>query len=455
MSQGQRTYVQDYIARIRYSNALPPPPCPPKLLDIPNTGLSSGQYTSAGFASRLAREQPSNIEADAELGMPIDLVGIPGVFDGDESAIQAMERPPPLHPADRALMRPPNALGKPSSGASGISFLRKTEYTTSHHTGGSRFESSNSSNTMRTKNKRRRPADVSQDDPTTISRHILKGFNIAYPADAFGGPDSGDRLRAADISSEEKQAWRTPKHPSAPGVHLVDSYPLLPDWDAAPDTGSYTVIKFTAPPIRHTRDSTYDDRLDVAILRPGGQSQADQAKYQQAEEEFKEDPTARRPVRQYWYEFFLPASKDKIHAIKRNFTTNDPDNEDEIPFDTGVDEEGRPRKLFKYENVRSYETDTQVAGGDQFGEVVALALHDGDEHRDEPLRTGKLQKAAYFYPISQRTSIKPRRANKPGYEEEDEGKQKVHIIETVARDPDEKETEERRAFRKQYDIIET
>ena len=86
MSSSQRqAYHQDYIARIRYSNALPPPPCPPKLLDIPNTGLSSGQYTSAAFASRLVREQPLNIEADAELGMPIDLVGIPGVFDGDES----------------------------------------------------------------------------------------------------------------------------------------------------------------------------------------------------------------------------------------------------------------------------------------------------------------------------------------------------------------------------------
>lgn len=33
----------------------------------------------------MAREQPLNIEADAELGMPIDLVGIPKVFDGDES----------------------------------------------------------------------------------------------------------------------------------------------------------------------------------------------------------------------------------------------------------------------------------------------------------------------------------------------------------------------------------
>src|SRR3981081_415220 len=79
-----RMIQQDYIARIRYSNTLPPPPNPPKLLDIPNTGLSSGQYTSAGFASRLAREQPLNIEADAELGMPMDVVVLPGVFDGDE-----------------------------------------------------------------------------------------------------------------------------------------------------------------------------------------------------------------------------------------------------------------------------------------------------------------------------------------------------------------------------------
>jgi hypothetical protein len=84
-SGGERMIHQDYIARIRYSNALPPPPNPPKLLDIPNTGLVSGQYTTPGFASRLAREQPLNIEADAELGMPLDLVGMPGVFDGDES----------------------------------------------------------------------------------------------------------------------------------------------------------------------------------------------------------------------------------------------------------------------------------------------------------------------------------------------------------------------------------
>lgn len=80
-----RMVYQDYIAKIRYSNTLPPPPNPPKLLDIPGTGLVNSKYTTAGYASRLAREQPLNIEADAELGMPIDLIGIPGVFEGDES----------------------------------------------------------------------------------------------------------------------------------------------------------------------------------------------------------------------------------------------------------------------------------------------------------------------------------------------------------------------------------
>ena len=87
MAAPARSYHQDYIAKVRYSNQLPPPPDPPKLLDIPGTGLAGGQYTSAGYASRLAREQPLNIEADAELGMPIDLVGIPGVFDGDERGV--------------------------------------------------------------------------------------------------------------------------------------------------------------------------------------------------------------------------------------------------------------------------------------------------------------------------------------------------------------------------------
>jgi RNA polymerase II-associated factor 1 len=84
MSTNRPPVHQDYIARIRYTNALPPPPFAPKLLEISNASIASGQYTSASFASRLAREQQLNVEADAELGMRLDLVGMKGAFDGND-----------------------------------------------------------------------------------------------------------------------------------------------------------------------------------------------------------------------------------------------------------------------------------------------------------------------------------------------------------------------------------
>ncbi|KAH9871795.1 hypothetical protein J1614_006052 [Plenodomus biglobosus] len=440
---------QDYIARIRYSNALPPPPCPPKLLDIPNTGLSSGQYTSASFASRLAREQPLNIEADAELGMPIDLVGIPKVFDGDESAIQAMPHPPPLSAADRALMRPPNALGKSNTAATGITFLRRTEYVTSSTTGGSKFESSNSSNTMRLRRKRK-VAETSQDDPTSIARHILKGFNIAYPADAYNGQDSAENLRAAESTSEERLAWNKPKNPKNPQLKLLDAYPLLPDWDATPDTGSYMLFKFQAPPVNNPSDRSYDPRLDVAIVRPAGQTIEDHEIYLQNYEEHRKDPTAPTPIPRYQFEYFLPPSREKVPGIKRNFTTHDPNNEADIDFDIAEDDEGQPRKCFKYENIRTYETTAQTGDPhDTYGDVVALALHDPEKHESERLRDTSLQKAAYFYPIIQRTSIRPRRPGRPNLTEE---QQKVDVIEAAGKEPG-NEAERREVFRKRAEGI--
>ncbi|KAF3036037.1 hypothetical protein E8E12_003249 [Didymella heteroderae] len=448
-SQRSSVVPQDFLARIRYSNALPPPPCPPKLLDIPNTGLSSGQYTSASFASRLAREQPLNIEADAELGMPIDLVGIPKVFDGDESAIHAMAHPPPLCAADRALMRPPNALGKTHSNATGTSFLRRTEYITSSTTGGSKFESSNSSNTMRVRRKRKLQ-DTSVDDPLNISRHILKGFNLAYPADAYNGQDSAENIRAAEISAEERQAWNKPKNPRNPNLRLLDSYPLLPDWDAMTDTGAYMMFKYMAAPVNDPLNPAYDPRLDVALLRPAGQSIKDQELYQQEKEAQKEDPTAPAPTSRFHFEFFLPGSRDRVHDIQRNLSTNDPNAEDIVFDGEGEDDEGRPRKFFKYDNIRTYETSQQVSCEDVYGDVVALAMHDPEKHRQDSLRSTKLQKAAYFYPIIQKTSIRPRR---PGHFEMVEEQQRVDVIEAAGKEPG-NEAEKRESYRRKAEPIE-
>lgn len=72
---------------MRYRNDLPPPDMPPKFLDIPHEGLE--RLLTPGFASNLARREEPNIDVDAEGGMPIDLVGIPGLHLGDESGMSS------------------------------------------------------------------------------------------------------------------------------------------------------------------------------------------------------------------------------------------------------------------------------------------------------------------------------------------------------------------------------
>jgi RNA polymerase II-associated factor 1 len=366
------------------------------------------------------------------------------------SAIEAMPHPPPLSVADRALMRPPNALGKAKGDATTATFLRRTEYVTSSTTGGSKFESSNSSNTMRLR-KKRKAVETSVDDPTNIARHILKGFNIAYPEDAYKGQDSADNLRAAESTPEDRMAWNKPKNPRNANLRLLDSYPLLPDWDATPDTGAYMIFKFTAPPINNPLDRSYDPRLDVALLRPAGQTIEDHETFLKDREAHREDPTVPPPIPRYQFEFFLPSSKDKVPGIKRNLTTHDPENDAEIDFDIAEDDEGQPRKCFKYENVRTYETNQQVGDAhDTYGDCIAMALHDPEKHPNERLRDTSLQKAAYFYPIIQRTSIRPRRPGRVEYVEE---QQKVDIVEVAGREPG-NEAEKRLAFRIRAEGIE-
>lgn len=76
-------FHQEYIASLRYRNDLPPPEMPPKFLEISHEGID--RFLTPGFASNMMRREEPNIEVDAEGGMHIDPVGIPGLHLGDES----------------------------------------------------------------------------------------------------------------------------------------------------------------------------------------------------------------------------------------------------------------------------------------------------------------------------------------------------------------------------------
>ncbi|KAK5108967.1 hypothetical protein LTR62_007682 [Meristemomyces frigidus] len=421
----ERVVHQDYIARIRYSNALPPPPNPPKLLDIPGTSLAAGPYTSAGYASRLVREQPLNIEADAELGMPIDLIGIPGIFDGDERAISA--RPDAhIHPADKALLKPLSALGKASAAQGAVSFLRRTEYTASQVP--QSLVSNTSKDMMRVRNdpKRRKISTLEREDPINIIRNIVKGFDIAYPADAFKGDDSTNNIRGAMVTDTEAHAWLKPKHPTKPELQLLDSYPVLPDLDALPTNGAYLITKFQSAP---SVGDTYNDKFDSAILRPIEDPQRT-AEYNRRMEQWDPNGTKIQPLPEYKYDYYLSENASALPNIKRKFNVNDPENEDPDLYTDEVDDDGK--RGFTYTRIRTYETYNQHGNPNNFyNDSVALALHDPDMEITGAV-TGaakRLAKAAYYYPIVQRTALRPkrkiRRPGQPETQADDEDEDRV------------------------------
>ncbi|KAI5841728.1 RNA polymerase II-associated [Tricharina praecox] len=388
-----RTYPQDYIARIRYNNALPIPIGPPKLLDVPNSAFS--QYTDTSFVSQLARSEPLNIEVDSELGMPLDLVHIPRVFEGDDSVLRPMDPIPPVDPRDRALLRPAASLGKPTNrtatGGSSVSFLRRTEYISAEQSRSS-FKSTTSSQLVAIPSKSRRTTQRPEDtDPVRILAAVMKGFDVANPNPDV--PDAARQYASGDKAAmNAERNWKELKHPNKPGVKALETFPLLPHLEGMSDTGGYMVFKFQTAPTDAERDGRRDVRIDMSLFQPVETHHDDET-----------PPEERREC----FDFYIPDTTTTAGAVKRKFSYEEDLDDDE----------------FRYTYVRRYEAKDTRGGHTQFDmqpEEVAMCLRAGDEDRP---------RGAYFYPILGRYTIRPKRKAKFQFDlsqrREDEGEEEL------------------------------
>jgi len=372
-----RTYPQDYIARIRYNNALPVPIGPPKLLDIPNSAFS--QYTDTSFVSQLARSEALNIEVDSELGMPLDLVHIPRVFEGDDSVLRPMDPIPPVDPRDRALLRAAASLGKPTnrtaSGGSSVSFLRRTEYISSEQSRSS-FKSTTSGQLVAIQSsKARRTAHRPEDtDPVRILAAVMKGFDVANPNPDV--PDAARQYASGDKAAmNAERNWKEMKHPNKPGVKALETFPLLPHLEGMSDTGGYMVFKFQSAPTDESRDGHRDVRVDMSLFQPV---------------EIHHDEEIPPEERKECFDCYIPDTPTTAGAVKRKFEYGDELNDDE----------------FRYTYVRRYEAKDTRGGHTQFDqqpEEIAMCLQSGD---------GDGPRGAFFYPILGRYTIRPKRKTK-------------------------------------------
>lgn len=350
------------------------------------------------------------------------------------AAIQAPLAIPPVHPKDKSLLRPLAELGKPAFNPAGYSFLRRTEYisTDAKARAEANAHAAKTSGKPPTASKARKPIDASKEDPVSILRSTVKGFDLANPEDAYTGPDTTTNIRGAIPAPAETDAWKRPKHPSKPDVKLLDAYPLKPDLDAIPDSGAYMITKFAGNPTPVTE--ARDIRMDVGILYPR-----------------ELDPDC------YNYEFFLPDSEVSTKNVMRKLDVTDDACDDAALYtDKAPDGSG----VFKFDFLRTYESGRGFTRGDQQYREVALALHDPEfdqksastEHTARGNGIDPLDKGAYYYPVTSKVQLKPRR-NKNlvqlGLASQATGEeaQKFDGIRLTVREPDEGERAKRATHR--------
>jgi RNA polymerase II-associated factor 1 len=293
-------------------------------------------------------------------------------------AIQAPLHTPTPHPHDRALLRPLSTLGKPKFSDSGVSFLRRTEYISSH-TSKSRFESTTSRSLVENTGTRlKRPAaNIDKQSPEYIKSQVEKSFQIAA-----SNLKEGNSIR----------------HPTNRNLKLQASYPLIPDLDAFPDAGGYITIKFLTNPVPPS--STYDVRLENSLLRPIPPTQEEQLAKMASREAHELDPERNPPPDEtIEYEFFLTETPEEALKFKQKFDVLDTEKDDDELY-TGTN--GAGEGCFRFKRIRPYESASQIGSVlDKYDDEVMIALHDGSD--------GLHQKAAYYYPIVQRTAIRPQR----------------------------------------------
>jgi RNA polymerase II-associated factor 1 len=284
-----------------------------------------------------------------------------------------------LHPHDRALLRPLSTLGKPKAGDAAVSFLRRTEYIASVDSkskGGSALRSLNNSSANRRAPKRKSP-EPDRDSPAYVKRKIDQGFSLAQE-------NLKDRTRV--------------RHPTKRNLKLVDAFPLLPDLEAFPDSGSYVTIRFANNPV--PKSSTFDKRMLHGIFKPIEQTDAEIEAHKLAEDAYAEDPEHNpKPNNEMNYEFYLASSSSAAKSFSERFDVENPDHDD----DTLYTQQGPEGGHFDFNRVRAYEVEkeTMLDHLTKYDMEVLLTLNKEDSEL--------YQKAAYFYPIMQKSTIRPQR----------------------------------------------
>lgn len=356
MSKPQKPVKQDYIAKVRYINNLPPPSLHPKFLKYNVTEKTTPHEENDHLMSSLFRKENflQFIEqVDEEYGMAINPLQSRGFLDGsNEKAIFANNNVP-LHPKDKVLLRDAG-IGNINKSEPGVSFLRRTEYIAERQAT-SRADDKGSSAA--------RMAELEKHDPEAQLQAVEKSFD-----------------RAQESLNDPSKL----KHPRKKHLRAVAAWPLLPDTSMM-DT-KFLSVKFSGSAslsrelqvLKQREGSTYDDELQRKSLLT--------AVYKPITSEDGE-----------WVSFYHMKDKKGVEDLTEKLTST----EKEQPVNL-LDDEDQELEVFRFKHYKNFDMRYQ-----RFSKPLEeLALKFISE---EP--GSKKRKAAYYYPISGRVELKKHRAS--------------------------------------------
>ena len=257
--------------------------------------------------------------------------------------------------------------------------MRRTEYISSSQSrprAGDPFLKPPSGNKAIRRPEKRKSPEPDLDSPAFIKRKIEKSFDVAQ--------------------QQLKDPSRV-KHPTKRNLKVVDAYPMLPDLEAFPDSGAYVTVKFIHNPVPSSNQ--YDTRLLSGLFKPIERTEAEEQAFEAAMEDYERDPHRNpKPNNMMNYEFFLADSASTGDAFRQRFDVDNADRDDDHLY---TSRDGNSASCFQFNRLRAYETaqETELDHESKYNDEIIIA-HTND---------GSRQKAAYYYPVMQRTTIRPQR----------------------------------------------
>lgn len=157
-------------------------------------------------------------------------------------------------------------------------------------------------------------------------------------------------------------------------------------------------------------------------------------------EAYEQDPVNNsKPQNLMNYDFYLGKSGDVADRFRRKFDVDNPDNDDDKLYSQHADTGG----YFQFNRIRAYETaqETELDHTTKYEDEILLANNEDDSF--------PRQKAVYYYPIMQKSTIRPQRTKniaRINYGVGEDEERNVDQLDVIVDDP----TEEMRDAMKMY-----